>query len=635
MMSQVCLIIIILCILGTYTQWIKMSTINTPLPRRGHSLVTYINDNNEETVIMFGGRTQKLEECRYNNNWTYSLCGDHFYQKLTDTTIVESNDCALNCSENGWCHYEQTINGSYCVCFDEYRGDTCEYKEFQDFSNDVYYLNITTFEWNKYSFDNINNYAYADDWPWISHRYKHSAIINNDTMIVFGGYSPKCLDYCSDVWIWDISNNNDNNKWNRLIRHLDHDYRTNYTIERWFHSSFLYDNEMYIFGGQRRDGEFMNDIHKLNINNYTGNWAYINKSNNIILPSIRVGFGFTKYNNDNNTDNIGFIHGGLYSDYTKNDTYTDDVTWERDLWRYTIIDNNDVIWDNMSYLNIIETDPIDEIQTELNRWYKIPYPRMNHLLFHAPNSDILFLFGGSNQNEWFNETWRYNISTNIWTKHEPPLWDTINLTMNCMAGSAWTYIPSLNSLLLHGGYGSNNKNLSFTTHLTYYNDTYIMNFNQCNGYPNSCSNNGKCHYQYCICNSTHFGDACQYDMCPGSSCTYDPITWIPTCTHCNNKGTCNNGVCECISGYSGDGCQSLNCTNDCSGYGVCTEISFGDVQCICDDDHQGSDCGTMRCPNDCSSRGTCDTSTGICTCYQPPETGRKYRDPDCGYIILA
>ncbi len=41
-----------------------------------------------------------------------------------------------------------------------------------------------------------------------SERWGHtSAIFHDDTMVVYGGYSHRCLDYCDDVWAFDLRDN--------------------------------------------------------------------------------------------------------------------------------------------------------------------------------------------------------------------------------------------------------------------------------------------------------------------------------------------------------------------------------------------------------------------------------------------
>ena len=151
--------IICICfhILIVSSQWKTLNTINNgPSPRRGHSFVTYTDEYNNDILILFGGRSQSFANCSYLDNWNYTACGDHHYEKLVDTTIILASsdpsypNCSLNCSGNGWCHYDETISDSYCICFDDYRGDNCQIREFQDYKYDLWYLNLTTLIWTEY-----------------------------------------------------------------------------------------------------------------------------------------------------------------------------------------------------------------------------------------------------------------------------------------------------------------------------------------------------------------------------------------------------------------------------------------------------------------------------------------------------
>ena len=142
------------------SQWEALDIIESgPSPRRGHSMVTWNDPYGNDIVVVFGGRSQSFANCSYNTSngiWNDTLCGDHTHAKLIDTTIVLASsdpiypNCAFNCSGNGWCHFDETVQDSYCICYDEYRGDTCQIKEFQDFEYDVWYLNMTTLDWTKW-----------------------------------------------------------------------------------------------------------------------------------------------------------------------------------------------------------------------------------------------------------------------------------------------------------------------------------------------------------------------------------------------------------------------------------------------------------------------------------------------------
>lgn len=167
------LLVVALCTLRSFifvsSQWEKISTANTgPKPRRGHTLTTwpngaqYIRDNStrpisdsNEVLIIFGGRSQYFASCAYNNGWDNETCGDHFASPLIDTSIVLSSssvdypNCSQNCSDNGWCHYQETIDDSYCICYDDYRGTNCQLREFQDDEYDIWMLDAGTLSWTR------------------------------------------------------------------------------------------------------------------------------------------------------------------------------------------------------------------------------------------------------------------------------------------------------------------------------------------------------------------------------------------------------------------------------------------------------------------------------------------------------
>ena len=55
------------------------------------------------------------------------------------------------------------------------------------------------------SFEDRDDYAYVDNWPWPSGRFEHSAVMRGEEMIVYGGHGPKFLDYCNDIWAWSLA----------------------------------------------------------------------------------------------------------------------------------------------------------------------------------------------------------------------------------------------------------------------------------------------------------------------------------------------------------------------------------------------------------------------------------------------
>jgi len=627
-------------------QWQELNvTGDKPRPRIGHSMVTYTDDGGHDIVVMFGGRSQFFASCAYNNNWNYSLCGDHFDAKLVDTSIVlASSDplyprCALNCSGNGWCHYDQTVSDSYCICYDEYRGPNCQYKEFQNFEYDIWFLNMTTLYWTQYDFLDRSDYAYADDWPWPTGRFEHSAIIRatQHQMVIYGGYSPKCLDYCNDIWAWNFSAIGAN-KWSLLS------FNNNQTDKLWQHAAFLSHDAsfMYVIAGHSGGNQaYSIDVKQFNLDSLQ--WTTMNYSYNQVLPPTRIAHASSAHFMNSsiyprsNENNVAYIHGGYHAEYDA----PDNSELLRYLWSVQVDEvNGTVHWQNITYLNLTETDPIDEIQTELNRWYKVPFPRMDHTLMHVPGTQYLLLFGGYSTGAWFNDTWRFDLNTQIWTPHTPSQYNATSIrSIPRRSSHAWAYLPSTHSIVLFGGYGNDNIQLSFTPHSYFYNDVWALHLNGCPGYEdnNECHKNeehGSCLLQFCVCNDGFYGTGCEYETCPGSDCVFNNHTLQTQCTLCNGHGTCTNSQCSCYTGFTGDGCGELQCANDCHGHGECVQISSSEVRCECYDGFEGDDCGLHSCPNNCTNRGTCDTSTGVCHCQSPEEAGRAFSMPDCVRTIL-
>jgi len=296
----------------------------------------------------------------------------------------------------------------------------------------------------------------------------------------------------------------------------------------------------------------------------------------------------------------------------------------------------------LSFAGLNETDPMDEILTEWNRWYAIPFPRMDHLIMHVPGTDYILLFGGYGSNKWFNDLWRFDLNSHQWIIHSPPYFDTnLSLNISSRSGHAWTYLPTTHAIAMFGGYGNENKELRVSEHTIHYDDAYILNLHGCKGWKNGnpCHRNdghGECVVQFCQCNDDFWGIGCENIMCPDSACSYDADTLLPNCTLCSGHGVCgSDGVCDCFDGFAGDGCMDLNCTKNCNERGNCSEIIPGKAECICEPGYGDFDCGLFTCNNNCTNRGVCDETTGVCACEAPQETGRKFSAPDCAMTELV
>ena len=95
------------------------------------------------------------------------------------------------------------------------------------------------------------------------------------------------------------------------------------------HGAFLINDNLYIFGGSLQDGNLLNDLWKLDLNNYI--WEKIlennkNDENDLITPSPRSGHSIILSNIDKNTV---FIFGGKVGNFQESN----------DLWSYDISSN--------------------------------------------------------------------------------------------------------------------------------------------------------------------------------------------------------------------------------------------------------------------------------------------------------
>lgn len=147
-------------------------------------------------------------------------------EKHTDThghsfTSTHS-DTIFDCRFLFYCHYPfgrcATDGGNpVCVCVDGWKGAMCEIMVDQEFLQDVLYLDITndsqTLEekvlaqvngqpsvaWTGYDRPVSTP---KTSWPWA--RYHHSAAIIDNILIIYGGFSLQCKDFCADTWEFNL-----------------------------------------------------------------------------------------------------------------------------------------------------------------------------------------------------------------------------------------------------------------------------------------------------------------------------------------------------------------------------------------------------------------------------------------------
>lgn len=315
---------------------LDQSSDNAPRPRRGHSMNQYFNDpadaiyDGQTIVIMFGGRdninTFTHIPRTYNVEKQNGLIVFTTYE---DKPVNACNDLTgeyYTEEERAGCDYEETSTINIATFYnDVWAYKMCE-RSTEPFSTPGYgpLDTVTEAVDPKRFFDSP-----CTDGGWLllhpgapeggcviqlgilvcnvpSERYMHaSALFDDGTMYIYGGFSQRCQDYCDDLWMFDLflkgwrelySSSQDNNLSKLYYDTLNGD-RYHYSEEevpvdtsaalnagpgkRWRHTwalgekysildddgNTLYRQQVALFGGHRLWHGFMGE------NNYENNWG--------------------------------------------------------------------------------------------------------------------------------------------------------------------------------------------------------------------------------------------------------------------------------------------------------------------------------------------------------------------------
>jgi len=227
-------------------------------------------------------------------------------------------------------------------------------------------------------------------------RYEHSAIINGNNLVIFGGRFDLKEQHTvfNDVWIYiqdiptwtKINDNgpkihghnafyepksnsmivfggcNGNEEFYNDLWSFSFDTNSWKKIEtsgpkppgRCVHSAVTSNNTMIIFGGYGKDNTYFNDMWVLHYGDGSYIWESINYASDII-PTARYSHSSVL------RDNKILIFGGWGKDKTSNDLWTFDI--EKKMWLQVLVAG------------------------------KIPSPRAGHAVGITPNGDM-FVFGG-------------------------------------------------------------------------------------------------------------------------------------------------------------------------------------------------------------------------------------------------
>lgn len=201
-----------------------------PRGRFGHSLVLW----NETRLVLFGGRDndvhrphipktyELIEEDGIFSFKTYTdkpLVPDYDPTCIPETTCVNLTNATSGNTESCSYSWEHVLDGVESSSDRLKKEELCGFTISALIYNDVWVYDL---ECERYGDEPCVNDGWNVLHPGIryggcreegeqrvcdapSERWGHgAAMIDSDTMVVYGGYSQECEDYCSDVWIFDF-----------------------------------------------------------------------------------------------------------------------------------------------------------------------------------------------------------------------------------------------------------------------------------------------------------------------------------------------------------------------------------------------------------------------------------------------
>lgn len=388
-----------------------------PRPRQGHSLIAWKGSK----IVLFGGRDNDAQTLHVPKTFKMNSSEFETYEEEPiyehynpESCQVETLDCV---SSDETCTYEWAFNET--TANKRLHEEICGYTEIALYYNDVwmYDMNCTT-RFADHACVNqgwtllhagAKNFDSSLSIP--SERWNHEAVtLVDDKMLVYGGYSQECEDYCQDLWVFDLIALN----WTQLAS------QNRGPGKRWRFSlvSSSQSDQILLFGGHSLDGGYLDDLWSLNLveenHTTTATWKrLLPKQSCHHNPGISWEFRndltcqihWPKPRAGHASAIVGetiYIHGG-YTNYFHQahgimDTrpYPTHPYFLDDLWVYNITTG---YW------------------TELNKPYKSnnslkPKKRTDHTLLST--DQILILFGGYADNHHYNDTWYYYIHKNQW-----------------------------------------------------------------------------------------------------------------------------------------------------------------------------------------------------------------------------
>lgn len=673
-----------------------------PQGRSGASAVS----TDDSRVLLFGGRADHLNGDYLNDLWLFDWPTGNWsaYQPASELVCDACSTCDSPLANQASGHSLQRLDdGTYARCDDP---------------ADTSWLNLSTasraaglrctytppcLEWTGqrpyfYPQLDLGTGVVTREVP--SGRYAHAAALalnrvsgERDTMVLFGGYSTDCTDYCNDTWLYSVPNN----VWTQPGS------MGRAPARRWKHSMSDYRDSVFLFGGHGQarasavdaSAVLPNEIYDVN-DVYDPSkpllfddlWEY-NLTRAAVAGaswSKRVTVCTTCNSSEVEADGTltldvrgprprhsaslvtyadclylfgGWAFGGLSSYvpyYPTRDpsSYPSLLTkyYRNDLWRFNISANT---WAQIRAANAS---------------HAVPSPRAGHAAAVSARDGqaVMVIFGGNTWDDQIGDAWQFNFSSQAWmsiqgdgafpSRRTAPILVAVGQDSRTAPGSG----PQSGRLLLATGHGCL-KGTSYAGAASSSVTHAVSALGAYSGYDTSLSRSGNgtisAFGSYVNATTGNVTYAVSPDLWVETSAEYgekycveeldDVWEYSPSAcpADCSRHGPCFFNSCICDPGFWGTDCSNVTCPASscaydyvrrtlacsfCNGRGSCNGL-LG--TCSCAFPASGAGCEAYACLNGCSGHGVCNTALanaqgyGTCAC----EDG--YQGLDCGVTVCV
>jgi len=367
----------------TSNRWVDMKPQIAPSAR---SYAAMVYDIKNAVFILFGGFNNEDGIRTKNDTWIYSLRNNTW----TDMNPKES----------------PPPREMHAMAYDSISGDVILFGGMWS-DSDTWIYNLSANIWINRSSSSAPSARWGHSMVWDPGRGK---------MVLFGGFDDKSL--TNDTWCYDPDTNNWTNMEPAPV-----------PPAREWHAA-TYDRGLgksIIFGGENNISIVFNDIWTYDIK--TNIWTNIAPDQ---IPACRVDFSMAY--DAGKAESVLF--GGL-----------DESKFRDDTWTYNSSTNT---WKNMNPMlkpppraetrmaydysagaivlfggsNSSAMNDTWTYESMSNRWTNripmvSPSPRLGHHLAYDVKHDLVILFGGGDDISMKNDTWAYDLHTNVWKEMKP------------------------------------------------------------------------------------------------------------------------------------------------------------------------------------------------------------------------